>query len=236
MKIGIMQPYFLPYIGYWQLLNFVDKYVIYDDVNYIKGGWIARNKILLNKKEQLFGLKLISASSNKLINEIEITEDEIHIEKLLKTIRLAYKKAPYYDFVYPIIEEILVHKEKKLSKFIIFSLKKICNYLEIKTELIVSSDLEKNNRLKSQEKVIEICKLLNGDEYYNAMGGKALYSYKTFSENGIILKFLESRNINYKQYDNIMISNLSILDMMMFNSIDKIKEMLLQYYLIGEEN
>lgn len=77
MKIGIMQPYFLPYIGYWQLLNAVDKYVIYDDVNYIKGGWINRNRILINKEPKYFNVKLNGASPNKLINEVEVSNDNI---------------------------------------------------------------------------------------------------------------------------------------------------------------
>ena len=96
MKIGIMQPYFLPYIGYWQLLNVVDKYVIYDDVNYIKGGWINRNRILINKEVKYFNVKLNGASPNKLINEVEVSLDEVYQKKLLKTIEENYKKAPFF--------------------------------------------------------------------------------------------------------------------------------------------
>ena len=101
MKIGIMQPYFLPYIGYWQLLNAVDKYVIYDDVNYIKGGWINRNRILINKEPKYFNVKLNGASPNKLINEVEVSNDNIWQKKLLKTIEENYKKAPFLKKFFP---------------------------------------------------------------------------------------------------------------------------------------
>ena len=100
MKLGIMQPYFVPYIGYWQLMNAVDKYVIYDDVNFIKRGWINRNNILVNGKAQLFTISLNRASQNRLINEIEIGDD---FQNFLRTIEMAYKKAPYFDEVYNIL-------------------------------------------------------------------------------------------------------------------------------------
>lgn len=233
-KIGIMQPYFLPYIGYFQLLNAVDKYVIYDDVNYINRGWINRNRILVNKTDKLITLKLNGASQNKLINEIEISDDKIYKNKLLKTIAESYRKAPFFSEVYPLIEEIINNDETKLSKYIEHSLKMICKYLEINTKIIVSSSLEKNNDLRAQEKVIHICKLLEGTEYYNAVGGQELYSFNDFKNNNIELCFLKTNNIEYKQFNNEFISNLSILDVMMFNSAENIKKMLDDFELIKE--
>ena len=218
MRLGIMQPYLLPYIGYWQLLNAVDKYVIYDDVNYIKGGWINRNRILISKEIKYFTVKLNGASPNKLINEVEVSNDKIYKKKMLKTIEESYKKTPFFNIVFPIIKEIIENEEDNLAKYLKYSIEKICNYLEIKTELLLSSELEKDNSLKGKDKVISICKKLEATEYYNAIGGQELYSFEEFKDNGIELKFLKTEEIKYKQFNNEFISNLSILDVMMFNS------------------
>lgn len=232
MKIGIMQPYFLPYIGYWQLLNAVDKYVIYDDVNYIKGGWINRNRILINKEAKYFNVKLNGASQNKLINEVEVSLDEVYQKKLLKTVEENYKKAPFFTEVFPLIQRIVENKETNLAKYLEYSIREICSYLDIKTELLISSNLEKNNFLKGKDKVIEICKKLGGSEYYNAIGGQELYSFEEFKSNGIELKFLKTEEINYQQFSNEFVPYLSILDVMMFNSKEKIKEFLNNYSLV----
>ena len=232
MKIGIMQPYFLPYIGYWQLLNAVDKYVIYDDVNFIKGGWINRNRMLVNGEPKLFNIQMQGASPNKLINEIEVSNNTVWKKKLLKTIENSYRKAPFYTDVFPIIEEIINYDECNLAKYLANSIKKVCNYLNIETELIVSSTLYKDNSLKAQEKVIEICKELKATEYYNAIGGQELYSYEEFKDVDIKLSFLKSNEIKYKQLKDEFVANLSILDVLMFNSINDVRNFLNQYELI----
>ena len=232
MKVGIIQPYFLPYIGYWQLLNAVDKYVIYDDVNFIKGGWINRNRMLVNGEPKLFNIQMQGASPNKLINEIEVSNNTVWKKKLLKTIENSYRKAPFYTDVFPIIEEIINYDECNLAKYLANSIKKVCNYLNIETELIVSSTLYKDNSLKAQEKVIEICKELKATEYYNAIGGQELYSYEDFKDVDIKLSFLKSNEIKYKQLKDEFVANLSILDVLMFNSINDVRNFLNQYELI----
>lgn len=235
MKLGIMQPYFVPYIGYFQLMNAVDKYVIYDDVNFIKGGWINRNRILLNGQPAYFNIPMIGASSNKLINEVEVNTNKALMEKNLKTIYSAYGKAPYYNEVYPLLEKILLNEEKNIAKFIKYSFEIICEYLDIKTEFVMSSDIEKNNELKAQDKVLHICEILGATEYYNAIGGQELYDYESFNEKGIKLKFIQTDKIEYKQFDNEFQPNLSIIDVLMFNSKDEVKEMLKRFKLIGEK-
>lgn len=232
MKLGIMQPYFIPYIGYWQLLNAVDKYVIYDDVNFIKGGWINRNRILINGDAKIFSIQMQGASSNKFINEIYMSTNKVWKRKALKTIEASYKKAPFFNKVFPLIQNIINCEKENLAEFLENSINIICGYLEIDTKIIISSSINKNNDLKAQGKVIEICKILNADEYYNAIGGKELYSYDTFKSEGIELKFLKTKDIEYKQFENEFISNLSIIDVMMFNSINDIKYMLDEYELI----
>lgn len=227
-----MQPYFLPYIGYWQLMNSVDKYVIYDDVNFIKGGWINRNRILMNGEAKMINLQMKGASPNKLINEVEVADDIVYKKKLLKTIENCYKKAPYFKDVFPIIENIINHHDNNLAKYLECTIRKICEYLSINTELVVSSTVNKNNDLKGQEKVIEICNVLGADEYYNAIGGQELYSYNDFLKKGIKLRFLRTGTIEYKQFNNEFVSNLSIIDVIMFNSVEEIKNKLNIYELL----
>lgn len=235
MKLGIMQPYFLPYIGYWQLLNAVDRYVVYDDVNFIKRGWINRNRILIEGKPAYFTLSILEASQNKRINEIKVNQDKKLLYKNMKTVELVYKKAPCFSEVFALLEKIMDSREEYLSRFIFDSIRMICDYLEIKTELLVSSALEKNNALKGEDKVLEICSLLGADEYYNAIGGRALYSCEHFRSKGIELKFVKTDPIEYPQFKNEFQPNLSILDVMMFNSVPEIKKMLERYTLITDE-
>lgn len=229
MTLAIMQPYLFPYIGYWQLINAVDTFVIYDDVNFIKQGYINRNSILSNGKSQVITMELIGASSNKLINEVEVGNNR---KKLSKTIKQNYIKAPYFEVVYPLIENILNQNEKNLGKFIGYSLEQISNYLEINTKFIYSSDIEKDNALKAQDKVLEICNILKADKYINAIGGQELYNKEIFKENGIELNFLKTELVEYKQFKNDFVPYLSIIDILMFNSKDEIKNMLVRYELV----
>jgi hypothetical protein len=229
MKVAIMQPYFLPYIGYWQLVNAVDKFVIYDDVNYINRGWINRNNILLNKQQFLFSLPLSGASQNKLINEISICENQ---DKLIKTFENTYKKAPYFNKSIQIVKRIFEHDDKNLSKFIGNSIVQIANYLGINTDFIYSSEIEKHLFLKKQERIIDLCKKLDATDYINTIGGTELYNKSDFNANNVELHFLQSQPIEYKQFDNQFVPNLSILDIMMFNPVDEINKMLLRYELL----
>lgn len=230
--IGIMQPYFFPYLGYWQLLSAVDQYVIYDDVNYIKGGWINRNRILVNGRPQYFNVILDGASPNKKINEIIIGNDERQKKKLLFTIQMNYKKAPFYDDVYPLLESAVAEMNGKLSAFLTGTIRMVSSYLGITTDLILSSALEKDCNLSGQDRVIDICKRLEGEVYINPIGGTELYSKDCFKKNGIDLKFLKMDNIQYRQYDNAFVPGLSIVDVMMFNSKDDINRMLNMYELL----
>lgn len=231
MKLGIMQPYFFPYIGYWQLINAVDKYVVYDDVTYIKGGWISRNNILLNNSKHMLTLPLVSPSSFKKINEIDITKEIKMKEKVIKTIKTAYLKAPYYKDIIPFIER-LFDSNTNIAMLNYNAILEINNYLEITTEVLLSSAIEKDNSLKGQDKVLHINKVLGADIYINAIGGKKLYSKDKFEEKNIKLFFLQTGDIKYKQYNDEFIPNLSIIDVLMFNDKKKIQDFLNNYTLI----
>lgn len=224
-----MQPYFFPYIGYFQLMNAVDIYVIADDLHFEKSSFIKRNYILEQKHSHIISLQLIGASQNKLINEIEVGNNK---NKLLQEIERAYNKAPFFHDVFPLLQAILGNGEKNLAKFLSYSIKEIAHYLDIQTKFICSHDIEKDNHLRFDNRIMDICKVLKADKYINAIGGKELYDKDKFQKQGIQLSFLETNFITYKEFENDFIPNLSIIDVMMFNSKDEIKELLNRYELI----
>ena len=229
MRLGIMQPYFFPYLGYWPLLANVEKYVVYDDATYIKGGWINRNNFLINGQKNLLTMRLEKASSYTLIKDIAIKDDFV---KFLKTIEMGYKKAPFFEDIFRLLKDICQCPDKKLGQFLFNSHIKICEYLGIDTELILSSSFDKHTELKGKDKVISICKQLGADEYINAIGGQELYDKKEFAENGIRLNFLQANLREYRQLKNEFVAGLSIIDIMMFNSKEEIKEMLNDFILV----
>lgn len=222
----------MPYIGYWQLINAVDTFVILDDVNYINKGWINRNNILVNEQAKLFTIPLTDASQNKKINEISISDDSKWSASLLKTIEYNYKKAPFYNQIFPLIEESVLFSDKNLSAFIYNSIKIVCNYLNIETQIIPSSSVYSNSELKSSARILDICIKANADEYINPIGGTELYQKEAFLGKGINLHFLKTSEIRYSQFSDTFIPWLSILDVMMFNSPDEIKSILEKHSLI----
>lgn len=231
MKIGIMQPYFLPYIGYWQLLNAVDQYVIYDDVNFIKGGWINRNRILFKNEPAFLNVPLLGASPNKRINEIEVNPNTKERFKAIEKVRQSYRKAPQFEQVFPWFEEMMLYETNNLAEFLTHSIREVCSLLNIQTRLLISSQLQKDCELKGQEKVLHICKLLGATEYYNAIGGQKLYLSEAFLRQGIELKFLQTNEISYHQEGREFVANLSILDVFMYSNKADVQNMLKMYKL-----
>lgn len=231
MKIAIMQPYLFSYIGYFQLISAVDKFVILDDVNYINKGWINRNRILINGKEHLFSIPVKKVSQNKLICDCELSND-VWQKKFLKTIEISYKKAPFVNDVLPLIATIVAYKEKNLSQFILNHLKRIFDFLNLKVSIIPSSSVYKTSELKAQEKIIDICKKEHTTQYINPIGGLDLYDKNRFLQENIQLNFLKTNNITYSQNSDGFIPWLSIIDVLMFNPKDEIREMLGKYELL----
>lgn len=233
MKIGIMQPYLFPYIGYFQLINCVDKFVVHDDVQFIKGGWINRNRILMGSRDYMFTFSIKSASAYDKINQREFSNSvEGDKKKFLRNIEYAYSKAPFYKEVFEVVESSINSKIGNVSNAIIQSITYICKYLEINTEFIISSNINKDESLKGEQRVINICKKLNATQYINPIGGIELYSKEEFNKHGIVLNFLKTNKINYKQFNNKFVQNLSIIDIMMFKPKDEIKTLLEEYQLI----
>ena len=234
MKVAVMQPYLFPYIGYWQLINAVDKFVILDDVNYIKKGFINRNRILINGVEHIFTVPLEKASQNKRIMDMKLNFSVKERQKLVQSIEYAYKKAPFFEEVIPMIKNIIFYDEIRLIDYICNSMRAVMDYLKIGTALYKSSETEKDAGLKGQGRILSLCQKMGADTYVNPSGGRALYSHKDFTDNGIKLCFLDvkSENIFYSQYNHSeFIPMLSIIDVLMFNSTEQIKLFLQEYEL-----
>ena len=226
-----MQPYLFPYIGYFQLINAVDSFVVYDNIKYTKKGWINRNRILLNGRDEYITLPLKRGSDFLNINE-RFLSDTWTKEKLqlLNKIREAYRKAPHFPKVYPIVEQCLYYEQSNLFLFIFNSLSVLCKYMRIKTPLVVSSDITIDHSLRAEQRVMAICKALNADTYINPIGGLELYSKGDFRKNGIQLQFLKAGDINYNQQNSQFIPFLSIIDVLMFNSDEEVNTILNSSY------
>lgn len=228
--LAIMQPYFYPYLGYFQMIHAVDKFVFYDDVNFINRGWINRNRILINNEPKYITVELLKASQNRLINEIEIGNNK---NKILSSISMAYKKAPQYKEVFPLIEACLSKDVQYIGELAIDSIVTVCKYLGLKTEFEVSSVLYADTKgLDKADRLIAICKKNNATNYINAVGGMEIYDKEYFKAKGVILNFIKCSLVPYKQFNNDFVPGLSIIDLLMFNDIETCNKMLNKFELI----
>lgn len=232
--IAIMQPYLFPYLGYFQLIMASDTFVLFDDVNYIKKGYINRNNILLNGAAYRFTVPVQNVSQNKKINEHYFSNDT---DAILKTFSMAYLKAPYFADVFPIVERALKSSERKVSSVCFDSINDILNYLGIEKKIVFSSDIAYDRCASATDKLIEITKVLGSNYYINAIGGRNLYEYDYFKSKDITLAFIQMDDIEYSQEGkNIeFVPNLSILDVLMWSSPKDVLEMLSKYTLITKE-
>jgi len=231
MRLAIMQPYIFPYIGYYQLIAAVDKFVVYDDVNFINRGWINRNNILINEKAGLFSIPLKNASQNRLINEIELMNESGWQAKFLKTAEHAYKKAPYFQTVFPLISNIIGNSSTHINQLAYLSIRSVCDYLKINTSFVQSSVQYKNNHLKAQNRILDICKIEKAGQYINPIGGIEIYSRELFEAAGVKINFLRTSGVKYKQFSNEFVPNLSIIDVLMFNDVEETDRLLSQFQL-----
>lgn len=230
--LGIMQPYFFPYIGYFQLINCVDTFIIYDDVHFIKKGWINRNNILQNGNPSLFTIPLVGASQNKLINEIDIDSLEAWSTKFLKTIEQSYKKAPYFSIIFEMIRQIVTGDSIKISTLATKSIQETCQYLGISTKIIEHSSIYNNSDLKAQFRILDICKQEQAEHYINPIGGISIYDKQLFEENKILLNFIRSKPIVYQQFKGDFVPWLSMIDILMFCNPEEIHQHLNKFELV----
>jgi hypothetical protein len=231
MTLAIMQPYFLPYIGYWQLLAAVDRFVVYDNIQYAKKGWINRNRFLRNGADAFFTVPLKKGSDFLNVAD-RFLADDFDPATLLNPLAAAYRKAPFFGDVFPLVEAVVTAAPRNLFEYLHHSLVLTARYLDIRTPIVVSSDVPIDHGLKAERKVLAICRALGATRYVNAIGGRELYSAPAFAAQGIDLKFIQSRPIAYPQYDHPFVPGLSIVDVMMFNARDAVRAMLGQCDLV----
>ncbi len=213
--LAIMQPYLFPYIGYWQLLQATDRFVVYDDVNYINRGWINRNRILINGEPSLITLPLLGASQNRKIRDIEIAPATQWRARLLRSVEMAYRKAPHFDEVFAVIEQILAQDERNLAAFLTHQLRTLSRFMGLETQIVPSSVVYQNSELAAQARILDICRQEQATTYINAQGGRSLYAPQAFAEAGIDLHFIAMRALPYKQRYEGFAPGLSVIDALM---------------------
>lgn len=232
MKLGIMQPYFFPYLGYFQLIYVVDTFVVYDNIEYTKKGWINRNRYLCNGSAKYFTIPIAKDSDYLMVCQRKIA-DSFNRRQLKNQIQMAYKKAPFFSDVFPLFCDCVDNPNENLFEFIHYSLINLLAYMDIKTNIVISSSLDIDYKLKGKEKVMEICRKFSATTYINPIGGLSLYDKTEFKQERVELNFIRMNdNIYYPQFQNDFISGLSILDVLMFNSKDVVKELLHCYTLV----
>lgn len=230
-RVGIMQPYFLPYIGYFQLIAAVDEFVIYDKIKYTKKGWINRNRYLLNGSDSTFTLSLRKSSDKLDVVDRELAE-AFSRRKLLDQLRGAYAKAPHFESTFQLIERIVTHPDSNLFRYVFHSVEQICLHIGIHTPVTVSSSVEVDHGLKAQSLVVALCKEIGAGVYINPIGGVELYSHESFAAEGIELKFHKAQPFEYAQFGGKFVPWLSIIDVLMFNSIERVRDAVFNNYLL----
>lgn len=217
-----MQPYFCPYLGYFQLLAAADVFVVYDNIEYTKKGWINRNRILNGARDAVITLPLQHASDFLHVRDRRLAPD-FDRRRLLNRIREAYRKAPHLEATWPLVEAIVLHDDPNLFGFILHSLERLRDHLGLATPLRVSSTVDVDHGLRGQEKVLALCAKLGAERYLNAIGGVELYRPEDFAARGIELRFLRPRLDPYPQLGGPFVPALSILDVLMFNPLPVIQ-------------
>ena len=221
-RLAIMQPYFFPYLGYFQLMAAVDAFVIFDDVNFINRGWINRNRINLNGAAHLVTVPLQQASQNRLICEIDVSADGVWRTRLLRTIQQAYARASQFRRVFPLIESIVAHPSQNLADYLRHSLVTLRDHLGLETAIVDTSRQYDNAQFKGEARIIDICRREQAARYVNAIGGTSLYDRGTFHTSGIELSFLAPQIEPYPQLPHAgFVAGLSLIDVLMNTSAEQ---------------
>ena len=230
-----MQPYFFPYIGYWQLASAVDTFVVFDDVNYKVRGWIHRNRILVNGEVQYFGLRIRHASQNRLINQTQLAMANGDFEHLLHTLERAYSSARHFRQVQPELKDVLRSTTPDLTQFLVCHLRHFFGLLGIRARIVRASEMPNPSGHRAQQRILDICELLGATTYINAPGGVGLYEPGAFAARNVDLRFVSSRVGRYEQFVPEFVPNLSIIDVLMHNGFRRTREMIMDYELVTSD-
>lgn len=225
MRTAIMQPYFFPYIGYFQLIASVDMFIIYDNIKYTKKGWINRNRLLRDGADVVFTLPVRKDADILDVKDRAIADD-FDRGKLANQLRDAYRRAPCFPDAFPVVERIVMSPLQNLFDYIHNSVLECCRFLGIGTRIVPSSSFDIDPGLKAEQRVLALAKAVGANVYVNAIGGQQLYSREDFLASGVELKFLKSHEITYPQFGAPFVPALSIIDVMMFNPVSRIREFL----------
>lgn len=227
--VAVMQPYFLPYIGYFQLIASCDLFVLYDNIKYTKKGWINRNRMLRDGQDVMFSLPLQQGADHLNVDQraLAVAPDP---HKWLAQLKGAYRHAPGYAQTLPLLEQIAHSPEVNLFRFLHQALLACCAHLGIRTPIRISSTVGIDHSLKGQDKVLALCQALGAGTYVNAIGGLELYSPPAFAQHGIALRFIRSRPLSYPQFGAPFVPWLSIVDVLMFNPLDTVRDWVHSHY------
>lgn len=228
MKLAVMQPYLFPYIGYFHLIYAADLFLIYDDVAFIKRGYINRNSVLSGNGITRFTVPVPGASQNKLISDLNFSTD---IAKVLKTIEHSYSKAPFFPAIFPMIREILEYEDRSIAAVCQRSYEVLFFYLGFEKRFLKTSELDYDRTKSAQERLITLCHKFEADCYINAPGGRSLYAKGDFAAQSVDLKFIDSLPVEYRQGNHEFIPNLSVIDALMHCAPEEIVSLLQKYEL-----
>ena len=234
MRVAIMQPYFFPYIGYFQLIAASNVFVLHDDVQYITGGWVNRNRILLNGEDRMITFPVQKAGYALLINARSYVSTNQGLRHIINQVKQAYAKAPCYRQVLPMVEELLMFEDRNVARFNENLIRRICDFIGIRTRITTSSALDKDDSLSGQDRVLDICKRVGATDYTNPIGGTKLYHQEAFQLRGITLRFLAAQEERYNQLGDKWVPFLSIIDVLMFNSVEEVQHLLTKYRLLTQ--
>ena len=256
MRLAIMQPYFMPYIGYFQAIAAVDKYILYSNLTFIKEAWMNRNRLLMRDGTIVLAtVPIRSKSSHTMIYDVEIDNSKPWKEKLLRTLQMCYSRKPYYDETYPLIVDLLAPDYNLLKDLNAATTIGIARHLGINTQIeadnsrylpmehtlqYIESDysllphLERTHPIRKVARVIEMCRREGADHFINAIGGQQLYSKDEFAQYGIRINFVQTNPIQYRQDTKTgeFVPNLSIIDVLMNNGREGTQLLLTQYTLV----
>jgi len=232
MKIGIMQPYLFPYLGYFSLIKYTDKWIVFDMVQYIRHGWINRNRVLKpGGGWQYIIVPLEKHHRNTLIKDIKISKNINWRKQILGKLTYYKRIAPYYDKIIELVQDVLSLNTESIVTLNIYSLKKVCEYLDISFNYEVFSEmnLDIGSIQEPGDWALEISKVLRAKEYVNPPGAMDIFDKQKFRRAGVGLKFLKVELGEYNQKRGEFEPGLSIIDVMMFNGPEVISKFLDNY-------